>query len=756
MYEGFYRLKTDPFRLSSDHRFCFNHRSYARAKAYVEYALYRAEGFVMITGRPGTGKTTLIQDLLDSLPRNQVKAATLVSTQLGAEDLLRMTAYAFGLDSHAEHKSTVLQDLMEFLSKEHRTGHRSLLIIDEAQDLVASALEELRLLTNLQRSGQPLLQIVLVGQEALRTLVRGRALEQLHQRLVAAWHLDPLDREETVSYVRHRLERAGWTGDPVFEPGVLPIVFDFSGGVPRRINLICSRLLLHGFITERHTLTATDAELVVRDLEQEELALPPYETQDPLSGFEGAGADNEGAAGRNDAVFAEARGGDPVWSEIDHGLYPAVQAEPPEPPADTRIEPAVPATEAGVEPIRTAVQNPRAPVPSGLSATASFSTDVATAPPIDAGTPDGDRAAAAPPHIVPEKDWPEKDWPKQNGPEIDQPQPDWSPRAPRQKSIAEESIRAIDHSRPKAHRSAYLLWTLAAAVLSFSAVLGALQLYRPAVLETTITRLEPSLAQFQGWVNDSSAAARGTLNAWFEGVEPGIPESTANDHTRNPEPRAEVAPGTSSAGTPSTEVRRPGDTDRKTADDATRPGSTESASAAGIDTAGRNVGETALPSAGSATAEVPGSRPPPPSEPTATHSARAAGPHRPAPALHEPTLQEVLFHEQVLFGWDSREVDPDFAPLLNQAARVLDQFEDTVAEVIGYSDSTGPVEYNRILSRERADAVATALLQRGVGEERLRVEGRGPRGVDTAEADGDAAERPADRRVEITIRTELN
>lgn len=740
MYEGFYRLKADPFRLSSDHRFCFNHRSYARAKAYVEYALYRAEGFVMITGRPGTGKTTLIQDLLDSLPRNQVKVATLVSTQLGAEDLLRMTAYSFGLESHAAHKSTVLQDLMEFLSKEHRTGHRSLLIIDEAQDLAASALEELRLLTNLQRSGQPLLQIVLVGQEALRTLVRGRALEQVHQRLVAAWHLDPLDRAETISYVRHRLERAGWNGDPVFEPGVLPVVFNFSGGVPRRINLICSRLLLHGFISERHALTATDAELVVQDLRQEELALPPYETEGPLSGFDGAGTETEDATGRSDPVFADARGGDTAWSEIDHGLYPAVQAEPPEPPVDTRIEPAVPATEPGVQPT-TAAPAPQPPsaLPSGLAAAASSSPYVTTAQPIDMRATDRD-GAAPPPHIVPEKDWPGQTGPEQDGSQ-------WAPR--------QESIRAIDHPRPKVHRSAFLLWTVAAAVLGFSAVMGAVQLYRPAALETTIIRLEPTLAQFQGWVNESSAAARGTLNGWFDGRGQQRPEASAPERSPSPEPRAEAAPGKSSADPPSSEARRPADTDRNATDDAIRLDVRDSASAAGAD---RDVAETALPSAGSATAEGPGSPSSPPgaSEPAATDSPRAADANRPVPARQEPTLQQVLFQEQVLFGWDSREVDPDFGPVLNQAARVLGQFEDTVVEVIGYSDSTGPVEYNRILSRDRADAVATALLQRGVDAERLRVEGRGPRNVETAEAAGDAAERPADRRVEITIRTELD
>lgn len=272
MFERFYGLREDPFRLSADHRFCFAHRNYARARAYVDYALHRAEGFVMVTGSPGTGKTTLINELLSTLPKDTTRAATLLSTRLEAEDLLRMTAYALGLESRMQPKALLLQQLIESMHAHYRRGVRTLLIIDEAQDLGTSALEELRLLTNLHQAGHPLLQIILVGQEPLRELVRQPEMEQLHQRLIAAWHLQPLSPEETIGYVRHRLETAGWQGDPAFDPGVMQAVYAFSQGVPRRINLICSRLLLHGCLGELHRLTQADALDLVRELGEEELA----------------------------------------------------------------------------------------------------------------------------------------------------------------------------------------------------------------------------------------------------------------------------------------------------------------------------------------------------------------------------------------------------------------------------------------------------------------------------------------------------
>jgi type II secretory pathway predicted ATPase ExeA len=370
MYETFYGLTADPFRLSVESGFCFPHRSYARAKAYVEYALHRAEGFVMITGSPGTGKTTLVNDLLEHLPKNKVVTATLVSTQLEADDLLRMTAYGFGLESQSPRKSQVLQRLMEFFAQMHQQGLRTLLIIDEAQDLAPTALEELRLLTNLQRAGQPLLQIVLLGQESLADLLRRRELEQVHQRLIAAWQLEPLDLKETIGYVRYRLERAGWHGDPAFEPGVLKLVHEFSEGIPRRVNLICSRLLLHGCISELHTLTTDDARALIEELRRERLAAREGETASDDQGGNPLGVTQPAPAS------PEPAGEDP--DEIDQGLTgPAAPANPPaaspaptEPPLEEPQDPVAesagrhPEPAAGAHPPEGPAEQAEPPVPS--------------------------------------------------------------------------------------------------------------------------------------------------------------------------------------------------------------------------------------------------------------------------------------------------------------------------------------------------------------------------------------------------------
>ncbi|MDT8388503.1 MAG: AAA family ATPase [Thiogranum sp.] len=293
MYDSYYKLTADPFRLSPDHRFSYGHDSYAEAKAYLEYALFRGEGFIVITGGPGTGKTTLIGEVLSGVDRNQILITTLNCTQLEGRDLLHMVAAAFGLRYADASKATLLLGLEQFFADQTRKGQRCVLIVDEAQGLSPGALEELRLLANLQMRERLLLQIFLVGQEQLRDLVHAPAMEHLSQRIIAAAHLEPLSLEDTVTYIEHRLTRVRWLGDPAISAEALRLIHHYSGGVARRINLICSRLFLHGSMEGKHHLNGEDARGIIEDLHREGLIAQELQ---PLSQQQLAEAEALGAA----------------------------------------------------------------------------------------------------------------------------------------------------------------------------------------------------------------------------------------------------------------------------------------------------------------------------------------------------------------------------------------------------------------------------------------------------------------------------
>lgn len=269
MYEAFYGLSSKPFQLNPDPSFFFGSKQHRRAKAYLEYGVSRNEGFIVITGEIGAGKTTVLRSLIDGLHGSNVIAGHLVTTQLGAEDTLRMVGAAFGFRVKDVPKSELLITLEAFLISQTSKGKRCLLIVDEAQNLTPRAVEELRMLSNFQFGNQALLQSFLVGQPEFREILQRPEMEQFRQRVAATCHIGPLDAEETQRYIEHRLKCAGSTGKPSFEPAAFDGIYQATGGIPRRINTVCDRLLLAGFLAGKTHLTADDVGEVVREFQQE-------------------------------------------------------------------------------------------------------------------------------------------------------------------------------------------------------------------------------------------------------------------------------------------------------------------------------------------------------------------------------------------------------------------------------------------------------------------------------------------------------
>lgn len=252
MYEKFYGLQAKPFRLSPEPRFFFTSATHKSALAYLRYGLYQGEGFIVVTGGAGTGKTTLVRTLSGEVAGHRMVVAELVNTQLQAHDLLRAIAGAFQLAQRGT-KSDLINRLYDFLLVRAQKNQRVLLVVDEAHNLPPGSFEELRMLSNFQHGERSLLQCILLGQPPLRDALAHSALQQ---RVIATHHLEPLLPEETRGYILHRLRYVGWRGDPVFSGEAIGLIHRCSHGIPRRINALCDRLLLFGCLEERHELDA--------------------------------------------------------------------------------------------------------------------------------------------------------------------------------------------------------------------------------------------------------------------------------------------------------------------------------------------------------------------------------------------------------------------------------------------------------------------------------------------------------------------
>ncbi len=685
MYEVFYDFKAEPFRLSPDYRFCFNHSGYARARAYMSYAFMRAEGFVMITGRPGTGKTTLIGELIDGLAADEVATANLVCTQLQADDLLKTVAFSFGVNAGGADKAELLQHLSLRLHRWHRDGKRALLIVDEAQDLSVSAIEELRLLTNIQVDGQPLLQIFLLGQPELRDLVLSPEMEQVHQRIVAACHLEGLGPEEVEAYVLHRLGAVGWHGDPAIARAVFPLLHKFSEGVPRRINLICSRLLLHSAVEQRHQIGLEDLRVVISELQGENLAagtrLSPEDfIEDEIaSGWVGSadsGVDSH--SGTPEGARLRAVGDQQSGAGAASPAGPA--NEPPAADTKKKVElrglTAQPASrpEATAAPARRAVADERGDTQGAVKADHldrqdSHDGEANSERNLSSATQRTRHASARPPASRPARS---------GGVAAPAGPPRW-------RGIAVAVVLT--------------LFLLVAAV--WAIVLGG---FLP---DTSVRDFAPALPPATALPGGSTSPP----------VQTGDDERAA----LTPAPAVEPTPGAA-------------DLDASVAGYPAEDTGVAAENSAGKELAGAFVPEPEPePEPGSGSG--PGSEREP--ETGGTLSAVEEGAHGDAgeqPAGSAPAaIREEELTLLVGFAFDSAELDNEARFVLDEIARMLQREPRMDAAITGFADGQGDAAYNIELSRQRALAAERYLLAVGIDQSRLRVEGAGVFPAEAAE-----------------------
>jgi putative secretion ATPase (PEP-CTERM system associated) len=312
MYDDFYGLSGRPFQLTPDPAFYFESGTHRKALSYLSYGLAQSEGFVVITGEVGAGKSMLVAYLMATVDPARLTAAQIVTSRLDGEELVHVVAQAFGLSVQGHDKAAALGAIEGFLHDEARAGRRCLLIVDESQNLSIGALEELRMLSNFQLGSHPLLQTLLLGQPEFReTLFEHPELEQLRQRVIATHHLEAMEANEIQAYVEHRLKRVGWDGNPSFDQRVFAEIYTASGGVPRRINQIVNRLLMLGAVEKRSRMDGAMVQQVLAELGSDGAPAPapakPLASPQPLPAAESAVAGPllQTALAERDAQIAE-------------------------------------------------------------------------------------------------------------------------------------------------------------------------------------------------------------------------------------------------------------------------------------------------------------------------------------------------------------------------------------------------------------------------------------------------------------------
>jgi putative secretion ATPase (PEP-CTERM system associated) len=760
MYEAFYNLSTDPFKMSPDHRFAFPHPSYARARSYLEYGLFRGEGLVVVTGQPGTGKSTVIEDLLAQYGDESLVVARLFTTQLEVTELLRLVANALGINTKDADKASLLIRLERFLNTNYDAGRRVLLIIDEAQNLSQLALEELRLLTNIQRSDGLYFQIFLLGQPQLQNLIRGPGMEQLRQRIIASSHFKPLTAKEVRSYIEHRLSVAGWQGDPEISGEALQLIHRFSGGIPRRVNLLCSRLLLYGSVDQKHQLEGQDILQVIEDMPPEMIELgkrapvgepPPPRPSAPASEGGTSKYDVWQSAFRKAAANTPARPSSQGNEVLDtHAeLTPALN----HPTVALDIGPAA-AEAAESEPL--ASLSVEAPAREEQPETAPARPPVETT-----------RITEQGPEVSPLQR-PEPPIPKpQTRPTRRPPEPQATemldePTLPR---LDDPPRRPIDAWEPetRAPRRGARPMTTPMALLLFVAVFAltylALNWYW-GDLPGVVTRLETTLpTQILEMLRSRTASQ----------------ESAPLSSARPEQTQAEVADDTSATGTvPTTPQERV-------------PAVPENWTRIGPET-GAAPPPSPVKEGVTPPAEVPSDQPGAvvsestaesdlaPSHKAPVHSTRSAAKEGPDAGVNRVGNRSVIsrslegglrrqgfktallsngqlkvtLHREVPFRSGAAKLDKTAIQHLDKLAFVLRNYDGFRVKVIAHTDSSGEDQQNLELSQRRARIVANHLIQQGLPASRVSAEGRGESEPLLVKA-GNGYDPRLDRRIEVFL-----
>ncbi len=344
MYTSFFGLNEKPFSITPDPRYLFMSERHGEALAHLVYGVTESGGFIQLTGEVGTGKTTLVRTLLANRLPDNADVAVVLNPQQTALEFLQSICEELHLElpEHRDSSKALIDMLNEHLLQAHADGRRTIVVVDEAQNLRPDVLEQVRLLTNLETSKQKLLQIILIGQPELRELLARNDLRQLAQRITGRYHLEPLSREETASYIEHRLKVAGALGE-IFDPGAKKEAFRLSQGVPRLVNVICDRALLGAYSLESRKVTPRLVRRAAAEVSGEDLPSLWSRWAMPLLGAVGAAVVAVGlwALARPGAQAPEpvaAMEASPTQSQVAETLQPQPQAEPAAPPEPTLEE----------------------------------------------------------------------------------------------------------------------------------------------------------------------------------------------------------------------------------------------------------------------------------------------------------------------------------------------------------------------------------------------------------------------------------